>query len=112
MLSLRRIAEDKVEYAEFLHRKGEQFTDFSEVRLEIERHTATIAGKNKGISTQPISLTIFSSKVVDLTLVDLPGLTKVPVGDQPSNIEEQIRNLIHSFIISPNALILALTAAN
>ena len=51
MLSLRRIAEDKVEYAEFLHRKGEQFTDFSEVRLEIERHTATIAGKNKGIST-------------------------------------------------------------
>lgn len=86
VLSLRRIdvkAKDQKEYAEFLHVKNKQFFDFDEVRLEIESQTAKIAGKNKGVSTQPISLTIFSAKVVDLTLVDLPGLTKVPVGDQP-----------------------------
>lgn len=91
MLSLRWIdpkAKDKQEYAEFLHLKNQKFLDFDKVRLEIEIQTAKIAGKNKGVSTQPISLTIFSSKVVDLTLIDLPGLTKVPVGDQPSNIEE------------------------
>jgi hypothetical protein len=28
--------------------------------------------------------------VVDLTLIDLPGLTKVPVGDQPSNIDQLV----------------------
>lgn len=110
VLSLRRT--EKEEHAEFLHLKGKRFTNFDAVRLEIEAQTAKIAGKNKGVSTQPISLTIYSPKVVDLTLVDLPGLTKVPVGDQPSNIEEQIRSLILSFIKSPNALILALSSAN
>lgn len=34
---------------------------------------------NKGISLEPISLTIYSPHVVDLTMVDLPGMTKVPV---------------------------------
>jgi hypothetical protein len=29
-----------------------------------------------------------------MTLVDLPGMTKVPVGDQPSNIEARVRELV------------------
>ena len=29
--------------------------------------------------------------VLDLTLVDLPGLTKVNVGDQPEDIEELVK---------------------
>jgi replication fork clamp-binding protein CrfC len=57
-------------------------------------------------------LTIYSPYVVDLTMVDLPGMTKVPVKGQPADIEEQIRNLTYKFISAPNALILALTAAN
>jgi replication fork clamp-binding protein CrfC len=47
-----------------------------------------------------------------LTLVDLPGLTKVPVGDQPRDIEKQIRDMLLKFISKPNAVILAVTAAN
>ena len=112
VLSLRRTKEGQPDYGEFLHIKDRKFTDFNQVRQEIETQTAKIAGKNKGVSPTPISLTIYSPKVVDLTLVDLPGLTKVPVGDQPTDIEEQIRQLILSFVSSPNALILALTAAN
>lgn len=50
--------------------------------------------------------------MVDLTLVDLPGITKVPVHGQPADVEEQIRKLILKFITQPNALILAITAAN
>lgn len=71
-----------------------------------------IAGLNKNISHEPISLTIYSPHVVDLTLVDLPGMTKVPVKGQPQDIEEQIRKLAYKFIAPANALILALTAAN
>jgi dynamin 1-like protein len=48
---------------------------------------------------------------VNLTLVDLPGITKVPVGDQPENIEQLIYDLIASFITNPNSLILAVTPA-
>jgi hypothetical protein len=33
----------------------------------------------EGISPQPINLRIFSPNVLTLTLVDLPGLTKVKV---------------------------------
>lgn len=69
----------KDEYAEFLHRKGEYLTDFNEVRKEIEKQTVRIAGSDKNISDEPISLTIYSANVVDLTLVDLPGITKVPI---------------------------------
>ena len=67
------------EYAEFLHKKGQKFTNFDQVRAEIERRTDEIAGGRKNVSNTPISLTIYSPKVLDLTLVDLPGLTKVPV---------------------------------
>uniref|UniRef100_A0A8C0UWZ8 Dynamin-1-like protein n=1 Tax=Cyanistes caeruleus TaxID=156563 RepID=A0A8C0UWZ8_CYACU len=88
------------------------YTDFDEIRQEIESETERISGNNKGISPEPIHLKIFSSNVVNLTLVDLPGMTKVPVGDQPKDIELQIRELILQFISNPNSIILAVTAAN
>lgn len=50
--------------------------------------------------------------VLNLTLVDLPGITKVPVGDQPADIEYQIRDMIMQFICKENCLILAVTPAN
>jgi dynamin 1-like protein len=71
-------SEQAQEYAEFLHIPNKKFYDFSEVRKEIEDDTARIAGTNKGISRQPIHLKIYSPKVLNLTMVDLPGLTKVP----------------------------------
>ncbi|XP_076798632.1 dynamin-1-like protein isoform X25 [Arvicanthis niloticus] len=88
------------------------YTDFDEIRQEIENETERISGNNKGVSPEPIHLKVFSPNVVNLTLVDLPGMTKVPVGDQPKDIELQIRELILRFISNPNSIILAVTAAN
>jgi dynamin 1-like protein len=64
------------EWGQFLH-IDKRFTDFEEIRKEIEQETFRVAGQNKGISKLPISLRIYSPDVLDLTLVDLPGLTKV-----------------------------------
>ena len=64
------------EWAQFLH-VDKRFTDFVEVCREIEQETYRVAGQNKGISKLPIHLRIYSPDVLDLTLVDLPGLTKV-----------------------------------
>lgn len=50
--------------------------------------------------------------MLTLTLVDLPGITKVPVGDQPEDIENQIRKMCIDYIANPNSIILAVTAAN
>ncbi|XP_055730331.1 dynamin-1 isoform X13 [Salvelinus fontinalis] len=100
------------EYAEFLHCKGKKFTDFDEVRGEIEAETDRITGQNKGISPVPINLRVYSPHVLNLTLVDLPGMTKVPVGDQPVDIEQQIRDMLYQFVTKDNCLLLAVSPAN
>ncbi|KZT07176.1 dynamin protein dnm1 [Laetiporus sulphureus 93-53] len=99
------------EWGQFLH-IDKRFTDFNEIRREIEQETFRVAGQNKGISKLPINLRIYSPNVLDLTLVDLPGLTKIPVGDQPSDIERQIRSLVLDYISKPNCVILSVSAAN
>ncbi|NXA57260.1 DYN2 protein, partial [Nothocercus julius] len=100
------------EYAEFLHCKSKKFTDFDEVRQEIEAETDRVTGTNKGISPVPINLRVYSPHVLNLTLIDLPGITKVPVGDQPQDIEYQIKDMIMQFISRESSLILAVTPAN
>ncbi|KAM6901712.1 dynamin-1a isoform 1-T1 [Lycodopsis pacificus] len=100
------------EYAEFLHCKGKKFVDFDEVRQEIEAETDRITGANKGISSVPINLRVYSPNVLNLTLVDLPGMTKVPVGDQPADIEAQIREMLMQFVTKENCLMLAVSPAN
>ncbi|XP_005930163.1 dynamin-1a isoform X1 [Haplochromis burtoni] len=100
------------EFAEFLHCKGKKFTDFDEVRQEIEAETDRATGANKGISPVPINLRVYSPHVLNLTLVDLPGMTKVPVGDQPADIEFQIRDMLMQFVTKENCLMLAVSPAN
>ncbi|XP_071713898.1 dynamin-related protein 3A-like [Rutidosis leptorrhynchoides] len=100
------------EYGEFLHVPGKRFYNFNEIRNEIQAETDREAGGNKGVSDKQIRLKIFSPNVLDITLVDLPGITKVPVGDQPTDIEARIRTMIMSYIKLPSCLILAVTPAN
>lgn len=40
------------------------------------------------------------------------AISQVPIGDQPPDIENQVRDMILSYISNPNCLILAVTAAN
>uniref|UniRef100_A0A8C5WDH9 Dynamin n=1 Tax=Leptobrachium leishanense TaxID=445787 RepID=A0A8C5WDH9_9ANUR len=100
------------EHGEFLHCKGKKFTDFDEIRTEIEAETDRVTGTNKGISSVPINLRVYSPNVLNLTLVDLPGMTKVPVGDQPADIEFQIRDMLMQFATKENCLVLAVSPAN
>ncbi|KAK1351378.1 Dynamin-related protein 3A [Heracleum sosnowskyi] len=95
------------EYGEFLHLPGKRFYNFNDIRREIQAETYREAGSDK-----QIRLKIFSPNVLDITLVDLPGITKVRVGDQPSDIEARIRTMIMSYIKLPSCLILAVTPVN
>ncbi|KAF9265761.1 hypothetical protein L218DRAFT_942596 [Marasmius fiardii PR-910] len=100
------------EWGEFLHLPGQKFHDFNKIREEIVRDTDAKTGRNAGISPQPINLRIYSPKVLTLTLVDLPGQTRVPVGDQPKDIEKQIRDMLLKYISKPACIILAVSPAN
>eukprot|EP00088_Acartia_fossae_P009992 TRINITY_DN1489_c0_g2_i6.p1 TRINITY_DN1489_c0_g2~~TRINITY_DN1489_c0_g2_i6.p1 ORF type:complete len:866 (+),score=296.20 TRINITY_DN1489_c0_g2_i6:201-2798(+) len=100
------------EYGEFLHCKGQKFMDFNAIMKEIEDETDRVTGSNKGISNLPINLRVYSPHVLNITLIDLPGLTKLAVGDQPTDIGEQIKDMIMQFISRETCLILAVTPAN
>ena len=76
------------EWGEFLHLPNEKFYDFKKIRAEIVRNTEDKTGRNAGISPMPINLPIFSPNVLTLTIANLPGSTKLPIGDQSKDIEE------------------------
>lgn len=103
---------DGEEWGEFLHQPGKKYYSFTDIRDEIVRDTNRLSGSNKGIDPTPIHLKIYSPHVLALTMVDLPGIAKVAVGDQPANIEHQIRDMLLQYIANPNAIILAVTSAN
>lgn len=100
------------DWAEFTHKPGEKYYDFTKVREEIEMDTERVCGRNKDISSVQIMLKIFSPRVVDLTLVDLPGITKVPTGDQPLDIEKKVNDLCLQYIMPKSAIIMAVCPSN
>ncbi|KAE9622103.1 hypothetical protein Lal_00033108 [Lupinus albus] len=112
VLQLHKIESGAQEYAEFLHLPRRKFTDFSFVRTEIQDETDRLTGKTKQISPIPIHLSIYSPNVVNLTLIDLPGLTKVAVEGQPENIVQEIETMVRSYVEKPNCIILAISPAN
>ncbi|SBT71908.1 dynamin-like protein, putative [Plasmodium malariae] len=89
------------------NRVEKHIDDFSVLNDMLVNVTEEITGGNKCIKETPIIIEIHKNDVLDLTLIDLPGLTKVPVGNQPHNVEEQIVNLVNKYIKNPNCIILA-----
>ncbi|NXE01876.1 MX protein, partial [Chaetorhynchus papuensis] len=75
-----------------------QLQDASEVDRAIRQAQDTVAGPRGAISERLISLEVRSPDVPDLTLIDLPGIARVAVGDQPKDIGDQIKMLLKRFI--------------
>ena len=102
-------SEDKI-WGEFGHMKGKQFP-IEKVEKEIRSATNKEAPGLYSYES-PISLTIHSPNVPNLTLIDLPGVVRDRVGDQPTDIEAQITKMIMKYIKGKNTIILAVTPAN
>ncbi|PNX95541.1 dynamin-related protein 1e-like, partial [Trifolium pratense] len=98
VLQLHKVESGTQEYAEFLHLPRRKFTDFALVRQEIQDETDRVTGKSKQISPIPIHLSIYSANVVNLTLIDLPGLTKVAVEGQSESIVQDIEAMVRSYV--------------
>ncbi|KAI4372661.1 hypothetical protein MLD38_010864 [Melastoma candidum] len=112
VLQLHKTDDGSQEYAEFLHLPRRKFSDFSLVRKEIQDETDRATGRTKQISPVPIHLSIYSPNVVNLTLIDLPGLTKVAVEGQPESVVQDIETMVRSYVDKPNCIILAISPAN
>ena len=99
-------------WAIFEERKETKFTDFIKVRETIEALTDEVCKTDKNIVDKPIVLNVYSQTCPDLTLVDLPGVTRVPVGNQPKNIEQITKDMATRYIQDPLTIILCVIAAN
>ncbi|XP_071724589.1 dynamin-related protein 4C-like [Rutidosis leptorrhynchoides] len=87
-------------------------SDEAHIAEAIVAATGEIAGTGKGISNKPLTLVVKKKGVPDLTMVDLPGITRVPVQGQPENIHEQITNMIMEYIKPEQSIILNVISAS
>ncbi len=101
-------------WAHFEEVKGQKFTDFQEVKKKIEELTDKIAGQNKNIVDKPIVLNISSPTCPDLTLVDLPGITRIPIKNsgQGEDIEKVTKDMAARYCLDPRTIILCVIPAN
>ncbi|KAL1221079.1 Dynamin-related protein 4C [Cardamine amara subsp. amara] len=86
-------------------------TDEEHIAEAICAATDVIAGSGKGVSDAPLTLHVKKVGVPDLTMVDLPGITRVPVNGQPENIYEQISGMIMKYIEPNESIILNVLSA-
>ncbi|CAI5500350.1 unnamed protein product [Closterium sp. Naga37s-1] len=81
------------------------------IEQEISDATVALAGSRKGVMNCPITLEVRRPDLPDLTLVDLPGITRVPIEDQPKDIYNQVKAMIMHYITPKESVILNVLAA-
>lgn len=101
-----------ISYVGDREKKVEKRIEEDEIEEAVMAAQNELAGTSKGISNKPISLHIKKANAPDLTMVDLPGITRVPVHGQPENIYEQIAEIIRHYISSPESVILNVLSAS
>ncbi|XP_047658881.1 interferon-induced GTP-binding protein Mx1-like [Tachysurus fulvidraco] len=97
----------KIRYLNYV----ENFNNPADVEKIIKEAQENIAGP-VGISDELISLEVISADVPDLTLIDLPGIVRVPKEDQPKDICEQSKRLTQKFIEKQGTIILVVVQSN
>ncbi|KAM8916841.1 interferon-induced GTP-binding protein Mx-like [Spinachia spinachia] len=112
-LKMKRKREGEEWYGKISYKGHEEvINDPADVEKMIREAQKTLAGVGVGISDDLISLEIASPDVPDLTLIDLPGITRVAVKGQPENIGDQIKRLIHTFITKQETISLVVVPSN
>ncbi|XP_059418125.1 interferon-induced GTP-binding protein MxE [Carassius carassius] len=113
VLKLKKVTKANKWHGVLSYKKQEKkLKDPAEIEDAVLNAQTVLAGKGEGISHDMITLEIQSSDVPDLTLIDLPGIARVATGNQPIDIEEQIKGLIEKFIKRQETISLVVVPAN
>ena len=93
---------------------GKKLDNMNMITQRINEITDQIAGVRKGIVNKPITLEVYADSCPDLTLIDLPGITKVPLrdSDHGEDIEEVTKNMARSYCADELTIILCVVQAN
>ena len=99
-------------WAKFEEVPNKKFTNFQEVKETINFLTDKICGQKKNIVDKPIVLNMFSHTCPDLTMVDLPGITRIPIDGQDKDIEKVTKNMCARYCGDHRTIILCVLPAN
>uniref|UniRef100_A0A8C4L3S5 Interferon-induced GTP-binding protein Mx1 n=1 Tax=Equus asinus TaxID=9793 RepID=A0A8C4L3S5_EQUAS len=83
-----------------------------DVEEQVRKAQNVLAGEGVGISQELVTLEVSSPHVPNLTLIDLPGITRVAVGNQPADIGRQIKTLIRKYIQRQETINLVVVPSN
>ncbi|XP_050975386.1 interferon-induced GTP-binding protein Mx [Labeo rohita] len=113
VLKLKKVTKDATWHGSLSYKDQiKELKDPTEIENAVLNAQIVLAGKGEGISHEMITLEIQSSDVPDLTLIDLPGIARVATGNQPKDIEKQIKDLIEKFIKRQETISLVVVPAN
>lgn len=84
------------------------------MRDGINSLTDKVAGAKKNIVNKAIVLTVYSHTCPDLTVIDLPGITRIPLANsgQPDDIERVTKEMAEYYVTDPRTIILCVIPAN
>jgi dynamin-like GTPase MGM1, mitochondrial len=99
-----------VEFVEIPTVGPSRLTDFSQVQQTLTDLNLAVPPE-QAVSDDPIYLRIYSPRVPNLSLVDLPGYVQLSSADQPEELRDRIAKLCDRYIRAPN-IILTVCAAN
>ncbi|KAI5180543.1 vacuolar protein sorting-associated protein 1 [Nematocida sp. AWRm80] len=102
---------DPNRYYCFSHLPGKRLNK-DQVKREIIKETERTVSNKYDVSAIPILLKVFSTEVLPITLIDLPGIIKVPTNDQSPELVTRIEDITREYIKGSNTIILAITPAN
>jgi hypothetical protein len=78
---------------------------------EVDKLTSEIAGDAKDVVDVPLELTVYRKDQDDLTLIDLPGITRVAQNGQHKNIEDTIVQMYSRYMKPEEAILLNVVTA-
>lgn len=101
-------------YGVFDELPGQKFEDFNLIGNKIIELTNKVAGTNSNIVDKPIILNIKSHTCPDLTLVDLPGITRIKLqgSEQGDDIYKVTKEMAEKYCKDPLTIILSVNSAN
>ncbi|CAF1476974.1 unnamed protein product [Rotaria sordida] len=108
-LRLKNISSTETEYATIRCEGMSEIriNNFLEIMDKVTDCTVQLAGANLNVSSKPIYLTVYKKDIqADLTLIDLPGITRNPIGGQSQTIYKDIVELIEHYIEPSTAIVL------
>lgn len=89
-----------------------RITDFQQLSSYLSKKMKEAAQSELGVTADPVVVKIISPTGVNISMIDMPGLTKIALQDQNPEFPRIIEDINRTYIQNPNSILLAVSPAN